>query len=301
MKKIFILSIAALAALCACNEQRIVPAEAPAVVTGKQQIVFGLAGNDFLSMKSKAVTESTVATVEENGFKVAGVTSENTVLFNEVAKKVSDKEYYSTDTPYYYPTTGTTSFYAVYPNAEVIDVTEGVATVAYTSDGNKDFIVASATGVSASDESVALAFAHALSQVSFTAIGSDPNVTYKVESVTLTAPATGTYAYANNKWTDGTASSYTYVNEATEVSTSEATALGAAQTHLPTTLNVAVSWKCYSGGALVGEYTKDADFTPTMGKKCMVNLTLPNAAAKPITFTITVADWGEETRDITLE
>ena len=301
MKKFTFISFALVAMLCSCNKEIVSPVTGPVNGTEtKNAIVFGV---DSELLESKAVTESTASQVQTNGFNVAGVTSENVTLFgSSKATWDSAKSWYSTATTYYYPATGTMSFYAVYPVSQAVTVTSGAATLAYSANENTDLIAAKATGVSASNNSVALTFDHILSQVDFTAKGADSKVTYKITSIKVTAPTSGTYAYSNGSWTKGATDAQTvYLSTSTDVSTSEATSVGVAQTFIPVELTVSASWECYSGGVKAAEYNNvTAKFTPTKGKKCTVNLTLPNSDGKGITFTISVNPWGTESKDVVL-
>lgn len=295
MKKFYILATCVVAILCSCNKE-IGEVKSPVVVDSNESkaIVFG-----FDTPIVKSVAENTVATVKTSGFNVAGVTSDNTALFNCLATWVEEKEWFSTAQTYYYPTGKTMSFFAAVPST--VTVASGAASIAYTNNVDTDLIAASKTGVSASSNKVQLVFDHILSQVNFTAVGSDDQVTYKVKSIKVTAPASGTYTFADGKWAKGTDSDVTYLNTVTEVSTSSATSLGEAQTFLPVQLKVTVEWDCYSGSVLAASYSKSANFTPTIGKKCTINLTLPNSSAQAIRFEIDVNPWGTENKDITLE
>lgn len=294
MKKFYLLAICAVTLLCSCNKETGGATPTVADSNESKAITFGLE-----TPIVKSVAENTVATVKDSGFNVAGVTSDNTTLFNALASWVEEKEWFSTAQTYYYPTGKTMSFYAAVPSA--VTVSSGAASIEYTNNVETDLIVASKTGVSASSNKVNLVFDHILSQVDFTAIGSDTQVTYKVTSIKVSAPATGTYTFSDGKWTKGTAADVTYLDTAADVSTEDATPLGEAQTFLPVELTVTAEWECYSAGALVSSYKKSADFTPTQGNKCTVNLTLPNSAAQAINFVIDVNPWGTENKNITLE
>ena len=299
MRRIVISIMAACCLFVSCNKEFNDVTRVVSDSNESKAIVFGL-GGEFASVENKSVTVSTADLVKTNGFTVTAITSEGVTLIDSKAATWKESaSNYQTATPYYYPATGTTGFYAVYPS-RVIGVVSAAASLSYTNDKNTDLLAAKTTGVSASDNSVALAFAHILSQVCFTAKGSDNAVTYKVTSISLSAPGNGTYAFASNSWTAGTAATSSYLSTTTSVATDKATALGEVQTYLPSEMEATVKWECYSGDSKVAEYSKSTKFTPTMGKKCTVNLTLPNASAKPITFDISVADWGSEDKNVTL-
>lgn len=304
MKKIIISALTLLALVSCAKEQTPSP-----VNPGATPIVFGSPA----VLATKSVTESTVSTIQTDGFNVACVKSDNSVYFNSKAVWESANSYYNpaaTGNVYYYPNSGTVSFYACHPVSESISVTSGAATIAYTQSGSKDLVVAKKTGVSAQSSSVALTFDHALAKCIVTAKGDDPKVTYKLKSVSLNAPATGTYAFATSTWTPGTASAVSFYSDASgmDISTSAATAVATPLTFVPGKLVLTASWECYIGTELVGSYTAStAAVTEAnavnlqQGKENTINLTLKNADAKTITFTVSLNAWGTSSQDITLQ
>lgn len=304
MKKT-VLILSSLLCLAACNKN-LSPELTPA---GENDvIVFGVEGV-AVDMATKAVIESTAAQLQTNGFNVAGVTSNNATIFNAKATWVAQKSYYTTATPYYYPVSGTTNFYAVYPTSQAVSISAGVATVEYTNDNNTDLVAAKATGVSkpATATSVALAFDHILSQVSITAKGKTEGLDYAIKSIKITSPASGTYKYADNSWTLGATSSVVYHATETTVGT-EATAIGVAQTKIPSNVTITVEYDVLQGGVVLASYAGAAAKTSSavsvaQGKKSTINLTLPysNADDAQITFTVTVNPWGEESHDVELQ
>lgn len=305
MRKSIILA-AACVALAACNKD-ITPV-APVQGGEADQIVFGVDGA-AMEATTKAVTESTAALVQTNGFNVAAVTSANATLFNAKASWLAAKSYYTTATPYYYPSAGTTSFYAVYPVAQSVTVTSGAATIAYTNDNDTDLIAAKATGVAkpATATSVALAFDHILSQVNITAKGKTAGLDYRISSIKITSPSSGTYKYADGTWTLGAASAVAYHSAATTVGTT-ATAVGVAQTKIPSSVTVTVEYDVLQGGVVLASYTGSAAKTSTaiavaQGKRSTINLTLPYSSADDaqITFTVTINPWGTESHDVELQ
>lgn len=299
MKKVF-LSICAVAAMIACNKNDVTPMQ-PA--NESSVITFGVA--ELLA--TKAVSESTGATVQATGFNVAGITSDDVTYFNELASFVSGTSY-KTATQYYYPTGKTLDFYACHPVNNEITITNAAASVSYTHSKYEDLIVAMAQNVSSQAGDVALTFDHILSQLIFTAKGSDTNADYVLKSITVKAPNGGTYTFADGKWSRGTLADEAYWATDLAVSTSTATTVNESMTFLPGEIQVTASWECYVDGQLVASYTKS---TPAVGqanaivldkgKKNTVNLTLPNASAVGISFSVTVNPWGSTSQDVTLE
>lgn len=297
MKKIIIVLLAVSATLAlSCKKEEIGNTGAPGTIP----IVFGIDGNSIGG--TKVFSESTLPLVQANGFNVAGVTSENVTMFNALASWVPEKSYYKTDETYCYPASGGMNFYAVYPKSQPITVSGGAVTLAYANNPDTDLIASSATNVTASERSVALAFNHILGQVSFTVKGTDNNVEYKLRSISVSAPGTGTYAYSSASWTKGEAiARTTYFSGEASVSTKSAQAIGGAQTYLPVEVQVNVEWDCYSKGVLVASYNKSTGVTLTKGKKTAVNLNLPNSDAKVMNFTVSVKEWETTTpQEITL-
>lgn len=295
--RIIYLAAAACAMLASCGKEE--SPKAPGMGDGR--IVFGV--EEAFKVSTKAVTESTVSLVQTNGFKVAGITSAGSTMFNDVASYNSTKSYYETAQTYYWPSSGTMSFYAVYPKTQAIAVAAGAATLAYTSDGNTDLLAAKAEGVSKpeSPASQPLVFDHILSQYMMNAKGDTPGLTYRVSSVSLATPGTGTYAYADGSWARGANTDKSYFSGTQDISGTTAASFGDAMTVLPGDVVITVKYKVFDGTIELGDYTKSQTVSLTKGKKCTVNATLPFDGAAPITFTVTVNPWGTESRDVTFE
>ncbi|MBQ8482916.1 MAG: fimbrillin family protein [Bacteroidales bacterium] len=299
MKKIFICMMA-VAAMVSCNKNNITPEQAPAPAE-KDLITFGV--SDLGA--TKAVSESDVTTLESTGFNVAGIISDQITYFNELASKSGSE--YVTAKKYYYPTGKSMDFYACHPVSRTITVNNGVATLAYTQNNSEDLIVAKKENVTAQSGAVAMTFEHILSQLMFTATGTDPHVDYYLKSITVTAPNGGTYRYADNTWERGAGAAVAYYSGNLPVSTSAATSVNEVMTFLPGQVQITVSWECFIDGQLIETYTKS---TPAigqtgaivldMGKKNTINLSLPNADALNIAFSVSVTPWGATSQDVTL-
>lgn len=247
---------------------------------------------------TKSVTESTASVLQANGFKVAAVTG-TTTFFNENVSYVNEKSWFETAQTYYYPSVNT-NFFAVYPKTQAISIDgTGAATLTYTSDGNTDLIAAKALDVAARETPQPLTFDHILSQVVIKCQGSDANAEYVVKSVTLSNTDAATYAYSSGEWTGADKDKATaIVSSNTAASTASFTTMGEAVTAVPAEMDLRVTWDCLQGTTIVGSYDETVSFTPTMGKVCTVNCTLPNKDAKAIKFTINVNPWGEETQNV---
>lgn len=267
------------------------------------EIYFGSKG---LAITTKALTETTDASLKANGFNTA-VCIDNTshdLMFNEKVTfdsgiwKVSGKTFY-------YPAGATISAYAVYPASRAITLTSGVATVAYAQNAAEDLVTASAVNISRQATAIQLDFEHVLSQVKVNCKGVDTNADYVLKTIEFIAPASGTYKFADGAWANlGTATAYTYYSNAgAAVSTSAMQAFGASMTFLPSPVTIRAVWDCKNkvDHTIVGSYDQSVTATLSAGKCSTFNLSLPNAAAEEITFTVNVGQWNNEEQNITME
>ena len=296
MKKV-LFSILAVAAVVACNKNEVTPSQ---LIGEPGAIKFGVSG----LVATKAVSESDANTVQASGFNVAGLVDETTVYFNELASFDAVNGNYATATQYYYPSGKTVNFYAVHPvNREITVAADGAVTVTYVQTNTEDLIVAQRSDVAASDSDVALTFDHVLSQLVFTAQGADTKAEYLLKSINVTAPNGGTYKFADGEWTRGEDAVEAYWNTDLTVSTSEPTAVNESMTFLPGNIVIEVTWETYVNNELIASYTKSTvagAIQLEKGKKNTINLTLPNADAQGITFSVTVNPWGTASQDVTL-
>ncbi len=297
MKKIlFALSLCLTASLllASCQENIDQP------VFEKGQIVFGVEGVGA-SVATKAYGENTAAQLQANGFKVAGVTSANSVMFNAVASYASGV-YSPAGGPYYFPASGTMSFFAAYPQDRTVDVdASGAATLSWSHDPDVDLLAAKNVGVSATSSSVALTFDHVLTLLKFKAEGTDASVVYKVKNITVRVPGSGVYSFADNAWTaGGTNVSQVYSDAVTTLS--GVTDIDGAVTVVPCTPIVAVEWDTYAsdGTTLIASYSdsKSLGTAVSIGKTATITLKLPNSDSNDITFTVEVNPWGSENHDL---
>lgn len=253
---------------------------------------------------TKAVNESTAATISASGFNVAAITG-NATYFNELATKSGYS--YMTANKYYYPQNSSVDFYACHPVNRNLSISGNVVSISYTQNNSEDLIVAKKTAVSSQNGDVQLVFDHVLAQLAFTAKGSDANVDYILKSISVKAPNGGTYKFADGKWTIGDIATVNYFNKNLTVSSSSATNVDEVMTFLPGDIQITVSWECRMDGQLIGQYTKstlpcgDPDAIKIeMGKKNTINLVLPNQDASDILFSVQVNPWGSSTQDVVL-
>lgn len=299
-------ALALIAALSASCQQNVVPevqsdiSEQPAM---HNPISFDVPG----IQKTKAVSEVSTSTFQKTGaaFNVCAVadSASKYVYFNEKVTLSDGK--FKTATSYYYPLSGTLDFYAVYPLGQTLKLTNGVVSTTYTVDGDTDLVVASAYAKGSSTSPVALEFKHALAQIKFEAKGADTAVDYSIRSVKIVSPKSGEYKFAQgaDQWVIGDKDSTLYDASAKSVypvsaNTSSMTAFGEAETYIPGTTSFEICWDCLKNGKVVASYKRSANLTLTAGKKTTVQLSLPNDLAAPISFTVTVANWESESKQI---
>lgn len=254
---------------------------------------------------TKAFIETTDDILQTNGFNVAAIIDDSkSVMFNK-AVTYDNGVYSVSGEKYYWPETGTMSFYCVYPNTQAVTVTSGAATLAYSHNTDTDLIVAKKIAVSGSSGAVSLAFEHLLSQVNIKAKGKETTVDYKVFSVKITDANGGTYTYADGTWTpSSTTQAYTVYNNASgmAVSTSSMTAVGSAMSFVPGNAELNVVWKCYNKGSSTVLYEKDVtvDITLPQGMNSTLNLTLPFNSSG-LTFDTTIGSWVNKESEIEME
>lgn len=303
MKKSSALFITALSlcSLISCNKLS-AGLEAP-YVAHEGEIYFGSIG---LAVSTKAVTETTASSLQTDGFNTAVCidNDDNDVMFNEMVTydsgiwKVSGKTFY-------YPAANTISAYAVYPTDREITVESGVATVAYAQNATEDLVVAQALNIPKQANAIELSFRHVLSQVKVRCKGLDANADYVLKTIEFTAPASGTYQFADGQWADlGDATAYTYYNnEDADVSTSAMQAFGESMTFVPSQVTIRAVWDCKNkvDHTVVGTYDQSVTANLTAGNCSTFNLSLPNSDADEITFTVTVDPWEIDEFDLVME
>lgn len=263
---------------------------------GDEMIRFGVDGLKA-EVLTKAYSENTLSSVESAGFNIAGLVG-STAMFNDHAS-LSSSFWYPDSGPYYYPSSGTMDFYGVFPVSQSISLSGSAATLDYTQNADTDLLVARSHDVSASESAVALTFDHALSLVRFNAVGSDPKALYKVKTIKITTPTSGTYNYGANfaaeTWTPGgETAQLTYSSTVTTLDGT--TAIAGGMTVIPCTPTIYVEWDTYTldGTSLVASYSDSKALGSALAKgvESTITLTLPNADAVPIFFSVAVNPWG---------
>lgn len=302
----FLLAASAVLALASCEKFATMNSSTP----DNGEIRFGITG---IRVETKAFSETTTNTIESDGFNVAAIIDvAEFAMFNKaVAYESATGLYTVPNEHYYYPNTGTMSFYAAHPLGQAITIGEddGAASLAYSQNVDIDLVAAKATAVAKQPTAVILTFDHLLSQIDVTAKGENATVDYKLKNVTVTAPDGGTYTYADDKWALSTTTVQHDVYRTAEdaddmtVSTGEtATPVGGAMTFLPDDVSINVVWECFNkvDGTLISSNDQTISVDLIRGKHSTLNLILPSNASE-IKFTIEVNPWMTESRDIIVQ
>lgn len=293
MRRVYALVFCAL--LAACGKEPVVPVVAP-----EQGVICFGDCTVGVEVETRAYAENKAADILANGFGCACVTSQGVTVFNEKCEWNSGKGVYMPlRSPYYYPNEGTVDFFAVYPASTDVALSSGAASLSWTENPDADLLTAARTGVSKETGTVALAFGHALSLMRFRAVGTDAAVTYRVKSVAVECPASGTYSFSNSGWTPS-GNSVTVDDYSGNLVLSGTTDIPGAVTVIPSTPVVKVSWDCLSDGALVASYSESKALSEALlpGQECSVTLRLPNRDAVGIVLDITVTGWDSTSQDV---
>lgn len=263
------------------------------------EIFFGTVG---ISGVTKAVSESTVSSLQKDGFKAAVVLDrEKTLMFNSAL--TYNAGYYSVQgEKYYYLNTGTISAYAVYPIKEMIEVNSGVASVLYNHDPEEDLIVAKAEGVSKQDDAIGLDFEHALSQIIIKCRGLDPGVDYVLKNIEIIAPESGTYQFGDGKWTNlGAQSSNTYyTGSGGSVPTDSYQQFGESMTFIPGEIKLRVEYDCKNkyDQTVLASYDQTVGVIVKAGERTTLNLMLPNNDVEGFQFSVSVSSWSDKDTEL---
>lgn len=281
--------------LAACGKERVMPVTAP----WQGVICFGDC-TVGVEVETRAYAENKAADILADGFGCACVTSQGVTVFNErCAWDAGRGVYLPVGSPYYYPGTGTVDFYAAYPASSQVTLLPGTASLAWAEDPDGDLLTAVRTDVQKGTSAVRLTFGHALSLVRFRAVGTDPTVTYRVRSVGVECPSSGTYSYSSSGWTP-TGGPVTVGSFSGDLALSGTTDIPGAVTVIPSTPVVKVSWDCLSEGSLIASYSESRALPEALlpGQECEVTLRLPNRDAVGIVLDITATAWDTTSQDV---
>lgn len=270
----------------------------------------------FATNQSTTRSGETITSLDK--FTVSAVNADNSVYYsNEEYAFDSDKGVFVSQTPYYWPKTGSMSFYAISSiGAHSVDA-DNVPMYTYDNWGAEKDLVAATVKLGEKEMPYPLTFRHITSQILVSAEAENKTeaLTYKLVSVKMTAPSRGTYSFANltggvGSWViDNTQTSMYSYNELLPVSFKQNGQIELSSTYwniLPITdgtLVFDVEYQVYQNGKLV------SDYTGSHAKKCEVeapglvsgmryiyNFILPVGTSDEITFTAEVRDWKDADR-----
>lgn len=169
-------------------------------------------GIAFRSAMGTRATETTITNL--NSFNVTALTEDGSYYFKDALFENDGMggASFVSDPSYYWPATGTLSFYAYAPSSlsANVSISSTTKTVAVTPDTEiakqVDFITATATGDKENNEGtgVELTFEHRLAQISVMAKNSNTNYVYKIKGVKIGQFIDGgTFDFATTNWTLG--------------------------------------------------------------------------------------------------
>lgn len=307
MKKILLLSAIALGIMTSCSNDDMLTGTSASYVDANS-IVFSTGDNASVTTRSGA----TITSLDK--FTVDAVTPDKKSYFSSVDFTFnSAKGVFESATPYYWPTDGSLSFFAISdPGTKSVN-DDAVPSYTYTDwAAEKDLVFSSAI---AGQKMVPfrLYFSHATSQIRVTAEAADKSqdLTYKLTSVRLTTPATGTLAFSNvtgvrPSWTIDNSKVKTYsYDTALPISFEKNGKANPSSVYwniLPVkdgTMSFEIEYQVYQNNKMIadftGEYKRICEVkSPNleMGKKYNYNFILPiDASNSVITFTTTVYGW----------
>ena len=233
---------------------------------------------------------------------------------------------FTSDTKFYWPTTGTLSFYAVnYMGTVNSSFSPYGPAYDYTDwDGSKDLVVAE---VDCSEKQIPcpLTFKHATAKVGYKALAKDQTeeLSYSLYAVRMTTPAKGTLAFGISDaqpfpvyWSidNNTTKTYDYGLPSSGVTFNQTGSNASGNTTfnvLPVTdgnITFEVEYKVLKNGNVISDFTGTNKKTVTVtnpnltpGKKYVYNFLLTRGTDETITFSTTVSAWETgDTQDVDL-
>lgn len=310
MKKLFFLTaIAAVTGLmtsCSNDDDMLSNASTPSPVDANT-IVFST--ND-----GTLTTRSAVTLTNLSKFTVDAVTPDKKNYFSSVEFAYNgSKGIFESATPYYWPTDGSLSFFAISdPGTKTVNA-DAVPSYTYNDWAAEKDLVASTAIAGYKMSPFHLGFNHVTSQIRVTAEPADKSqtLTYKLTSVKLTTPATGTLAFpsvngASVAWNIDNSKTKTYVYDtALPISFTNVGKADPSNVYwniLPVkdgTMTFEIQYQVIQNGKVIADFTGENKKvcevkSPKldMGKKYTYNFLLPvDASSTVITFTTSVYNW----------
>ena len=311
MKKILFLSALALGFMTSCSNDDDMLTNGAASSIDANSIVF--------STGDKSVaTRAGVTITSLNKFTVDAVTADKKSYFSSVDFTFNGaKSVFESATPYYWPTDGTLSFFAISdPGTKTVNA-DAVPSFTYNDWAAEKDLVATSAIAGQKMAPFHLGFYHATSQIRVTAEAADKSqaLTYKLVSVRMTTPSTGTLAFSN---VNGERATWSIVNNKTKTysydsalpisftNTGKANPSTVYWNILPVkdgTITFEIEYQVIQNGRVIADFTGEdkkvcevKNPNLEMGKKYNYNFKLPvDASSTIITFTTSVYSWQNGT------
>lgn len=311
MKKILFLSALALGFMTSCSNDDDMLTNGAASSIDANSIVF--------STGDKSVTTRAGVTITSlNKFTVDAVTADKKSYFSSVDFTFNGaKSVFESATPYYWPTDGTLSFFAISdPGTKTVNA-DAVPSFTYNDWAAEKDLVATSAIAGQKMAPFHLGFYHATSQIRVTAEAADKSqaLTYKLVSVRMTTPATGTLAFSN---VNGEKATWSIVNNKMKTyaydsalpisftNTGKANPSTVYWNILPVkdgTITFEIEYQVIQNGRVIADFTGEdkkvcevKNPNLEMGKKYNYNFKLPvDASSTIITFTTSVYSWQNGT------
>ena len=273
----------------------------------------------FATNRKATRSGETISSLDQ--FTVSAVNADNSAYYSNVDYVYNPGEgVFKSEVPRYWPADGSLSFYAINQTGMYAVDGNNVPYFTYTNwSGEKDLVAATVkSGVKTVP--YPLTFKHITSQIYVSAEAQDKtgDLTYKLLSVKMTAPSTGTYRFADATEGTGTwevdnsvTSEYSYEDglPRTFRQNGQVELSSTYWNILPVTdgdIQFVIEYQILQSDKVVADFTgvnarTCAASSPGLlpGKQYVYNFVLPFSSAEEISFTATVSDWGDrESNDL---
>ena len=273
----------------------------------------------FATHQKATRSGETISSLDQ--FTVSAVNADNSAYYSNVDYVYNPGEgVFKSEVPRYWPADGSLSFYAINQTGMYAVDGNNVPYFTYTNwSGEKDLVAATVkSGVKTVP--YPLTFKHITSQIYVSAEAQDKtgDLTYKLLSVKMTAPSTGTYRFADATEGTGTwevdnsvTSEYSYEDglPRTFRQNGQVELSSTYWNILPVTdgdIQFLIEYQILQSDKVVADFTgvnarTCAASSPGLlpGKQYVYNFVLPFSSAEEICFTATVSDWGDrESNDL---
>ena len=308
MNRTLFIAAIALVTLASCNEDDSLTQNG----NGSRTIAFA-------TNRKATRSGETISSLDQ--FTVSAVNADNSAYYSNVDYVYNPGEgVFKSEVPRYWPADGSLSFYAINQTGMYAVDGNNVPYFTYTNwSGEKDLVAATVkSGVKTVP--YPLTFKHITSQIYVSAEAQDKtgDLTYKLLSVKMTAPSTGTYRFADATEGTGTwevdnsvTSEYSYEDglPRTFRQNGQVELSSTYWNILPVTdgdIQFLIEYQILQSDKVVADFTgvnarTCAASSPGLlpGKQYVYNFVLPFSSAEEICFTATVSDWGDrESNDL---